>query len=223
MNATEGRTDEQIQEDVLAELRWTPDVDAAGIGVAVEDGTVTLTGQVDSYIERVAAAQAALRVRGVTALADELRVRPVTGEGLSDSAIAHAIEHGLAWATDVPDGVQVVVRDGVATLHGEVMWQHQRQAAEHLAARTRGVRAVKNRIVLSLRASAAETEEVIRHALRRHAHVDEPSVHVAAVGTRVTLTGTVRTPAESRHAEHAAWGSPNVTAVENRLTVTGEQ
>lgn len=219
MITTHDRTDEQIQSAVQDELRWTPDVDAAGIGVAVDDGVVTLSGEVDSYVERVTAARAALRVRGVTALADELRVRPAVGGGIPDTEIARAVEHGLAWAADVPDGVQADVRDGTVTLHGEVMWNHQRLAAQRVAEHTTGVRQVRNRMTLSLRASAAETEGAIRRALARHAGIEHGDVHVSAVGTRVTLTGSVRSDADRRHAVAAAWASPNVTAVEDRLTV----
>ncbi|MCE7481820.1 BON domain-containing protein [Microbacterium profundi] len=71
---TTTRTDAEVQRTVLQELQWTPDVDDAGIGVAVEDGTVALSGEVDSYSERLAAKHAALRVRGVSAVIDNLTV-----------------------------------------------------------------------------------------------------------------------------------------------------
>lgn len=220
MTAQTRLSDEAIQQYVQDELRWTPDVDAAGIGVAVEDGTVSLFGQVDSYVERVAAARAALRVQGVSALVDDLDVRPPIGGKVTDTTIAQAIEHGLAWSTEVPDGVQATVRDGVVTLHGEVDWDHQRAAARRIAEHVAGVRQVRNRITLSLRASADETASSIRRALRRNALLGDSDIHVAVTGTRVDLSGAVRTEIARRQAVRAAWASPNVTAVEDRLTVT---
>ena len=96
--ATVHLTDHEIQAAVQDELEWTPEVDAAGIGVAVEDGCVSLSGEVDSYVARVAASRAALRVRGVTAVADELVVNPPASGIITDASLAQAIEHALQWA-----------------------------------------------------------------------------------------------------------------------------
>jgi len=67
------RTDEQIQRDVLAELKWDARVQPNEVGVAVKNGIVTLTGWVDSYTKRWAAEEAARRVRGVKAVAKTSR------------------------------------------------------------------------------------------------------------------------------------------------------
>ena len=49
------KTDSQIQGDVMAQLKWEPFLNPSEIGVAVKDGIVTLSGQVDSYLKKVAA------------------------------------------------------------------------------------------------------------------------------------------------------------------------
>ena len=60
------KTDAQLKDDVLEELRWDPQIsDADAIGVGVKDGAVILSGHVPSYAEKLAAAQAAERVNGV--------------------------------------------------------------------------------------------------------------------------------------------------------------
>ena len=69
------RTDEQIQKDVLAELKWDARVQPNEIRVVVKDGIVTLTGWVDSYSKKWAAEEAAHRVRGVKAVANDIEVR----------------------------------------------------------------------------------------------------------------------------------------------------
>ena len=72
---TETHTDEQIQRDVLAEIKYDARVQPNEIGVAVKDGVVTLTGGVDSYSKKWAAEEAAHRVHGVKAVANEIEVR----------------------------------------------------------------------------------------------------------------------------------------------------
>ena len=67
--------DTELQRNIMAELRWDPSINAAAIGVAVKDGIVTLTGNVDTYAQKVAAERTVQRVAGVYAIADELEVR----------------------------------------------------------------------------------------------------------------------------------------------------
>jgi osmotically-inducible protein OsmY len=50
--------DSDIREDVIRELRWDLQVsDPDAIGVAVQDGAVTLTGHTATYAEKLAAAR----------------------------------------------------------------------------------------------------------------------------------------------------------------------
>lgn len=214
--------DLDTQTAVRDELEWTPEVDAAGIGVAVDNGTVTLSGQIDSYAERVAAKKAALRVRGVRALVDDLVVRT---EGVtwpvSESEIAQEVEEALKRASNVPDTVQAEVQQHTVTLIGEVDWDFQRQAAQRAVQCLRGVHSISNMIRMRPRPSASDTQQRIIDALTRNAQLDAKGVHVSVVGNRVSLTGTVRSWAERRQAANAAWSSPHVTDVDNEITVTG--
>jgi osmotically-inducible protein OsmY len=67
--------DSRTRDMVTSQLEWDPQVDASAIGVAAKDGTVTLTGYVDTYAGKLAAERAAKRVRGVRAVANEIEVR----------------------------------------------------------------------------------------------------------------------------------------------------
>src|ERR1700716_687923 len=111
--ATVTRTDEQIQRDVLAELKWDARVQPNEIGVVVKDGIVTLIGWVDSYTKRWAAEEAALRVRGVKAVANDIEVKlPISAER-TDAEIAAAALHALKWDATIPDDqVKVTVSKG---------------------------------------------------------------------------------------------------------------
>lgn len=212
-------SDRDIQTSVQNELEWTPDVDAAGIGVAVEDGTVSLSGEVDSYAERLAAKRAALRVRGVNTVVDNLIVHPDSTSKVTDTDIAKEIEHALTWATNVPDSVKAEVKGHNVTLTGQVNWDFQRQAAKRAVQFLRGVNSVNNMITLNARPSAEDTEERIKNALIRNAQLDANAIDVTVSGNKVILTGKVRSWAEKQQAGNAAWASPHVTDVDNRIFV----
>jgi osmotically-inducible protein OsmY len=217
------RGDHQIQIAVQDEIEWTPDVDAAGIGVTVEDGTVSLFGEVDSNAERLAAKRAALRVRGVTTLIDNLVVRPKFNWSATDADVARNVTHALDVATNVPDTVKADVKDHDVTLIGQVNWDFQRQAAVRAVQCLHGVRSVHNMMTLTERGApdASDAAERIKEALTRNALLDAAAIDVKVSGTEVTLTGTVQSWAEKNQAGQAAWASPQVTGVDNRIAVLG--
>jgi BON domain len=98
------KSDAEIRDDVIDELRWDPQIsDADAIGVAVQDGAVTLTGHVPSYAEKLAAARAVERVYGVLAVANDLTVK-LADAPRDDSDIATAIAHVLEHNVQIPEG-----------------------------------------------------------------------------------------------------------------------
>ena len=217
--AIAARTDRQIQAAVEAELEWTPDVDAAGIGVAVDDGVVSLSGEVDTYADRVAAKDATLRVRDVTAVVNGLTVHPNSVFSVSDNDIGKEVEHALRSAGNVPETVKAEINGHAVTLTGQVSWDFQRRAAKRAIRHLRGVRSVNNRISLTPRAPSVDTAVRIRSAILRNAQLNAKSIEVAAAGDTVTLSGTVHSWAERRQADIAAWSSPHVTEVYNHIIV----
>lgn len=213
------RSDQEIQTAVQEELEWTPDVDAAGIGVAVEAGTVSLSGEVDSHAELVAAKRAALRVGGVNTVVNDLIVHPKSSWSVTETDIAKEVERALTWSSNVPDTVKAEIKDHAVTLTGEVTWDFQRQAAKRAVQYLRGVYTVESRITLAARPSSADAEERIKNALTRNAQLDANTIDAKVSGNKVTLTGTVRSWAEKQQAGQAAWASPHVTEVENHIIV----
>lgn len=214
------RSDEEIRDDIIAELEWDPKIDSTEIGVTVKEGAVTLMGSVESYAEKLAAEQAAKRVKGVRAIAEEIKVRLPSDESVTDEDIAERIAHVLEWNTGIPDSnIQAEVRNGFVTLSGEVEWNYQREAARDLIAGIKGVSAVSNMIKVKSRVSKTDIAKEITRALQRNADLEASRIKVDVDGGKVTLSGDVKAWYERKLIENAVWAAPGVTQVTDNLRI----
>jgi len=214
------KSDSQVQHDVIAELEWEPSVDHADIGVAVNDGVVTLSGYVKSYPQKMAAEKAARRVAGVTAIAEEIRVRFASDPKTADHEIAKRIVDMFNWNVFVPDDkIAVKVEHGWVTLTGTVDAHYQAEEARKVAGRVNGVVGVSNLVTLRPAPAATDVKARIKEAFKRQANLDAASVTVVTDGNTVRLGGRVKAWNERGIAERAAWSAPGVSRVEDNIVV----
>jgi osmotically-inducible protein OsmY len=215
------RTDEEIKADVLEELKWDTRVSPNEVGVVVKDGIVTLTGWVDSYLKKIAAEEAAHRVRGVKAVANDIEVRLPGSAERTDADLARAVLNALQWEADIPAGkIDVTVSQGWVTLKGEVEYGFQKRLAARAVERHSGVKGVTNLIMVKPQVTPSDLKEKIEKALVRNAATDARNIQVEVQGNKVILRGTVRSYAEKKEAEDTAWAAPAVTEVEDRIVVS---
>ncbi|MES2183136.1 MAG: BON domain-containing protein [Pseudomonadota bacterium] len=214
------KSDTQIRTDVLAELSWEPSVRSTDVGVIARDGVVTLTGELDSYPEKLSVERAVLRVKGVRAVAIDMTIRPAQAHERTDSEIAQAAEQALVWNVLVPDGaVTPLVENGHITLTGEVGWDYQRRAAENAVQELLGIRGVTNLVKVRPSVAPVDVENSIHDALVRQAENESRQVHVSVQGNAVTLRGKVASWVEHAAVQAAAWSAPGVASVLNNVVV----
>lgn len=218
------KNDDEIRKNVIEEIRCSPQLAkiAPQIGVSVRDEVVTLSGNVDYYGQKLAAEQAAKRVRDVKVLAMDIEVGSAEiSDETTDTRIADAVRNALAWHSTVNDDlINIKVEDGWIYLDGAVDWEYERKAAEGAVENLRGVKGVINRV--SIKATKVEPVEIkkkISAAFYRHAAVDSANIDVTVSDGTVTLKGTVRSWTERKDAADVVWSTPGVTNVENKLEI----
>lgn len=214
------KTDLQIQKDVMDEIKWQPNLSSSEIGVAVKNGVVTLSGQVDSYMKKAAAEKAAKKVLGVKAVAEDIQVGISPNFKKTDSEIATAILDALKWNSAVQhERIKIEVENGVVRLEGEADWDFQRTEARKTIEKLEGVRMVLDFVTIKPQLIPGDIAQKIKLAFQRSASIDSKAITSEVIGSKVILRGTVRSFAEKQDAENAAWAAPGVLNVENKLEI----
>ncbi len=214
------RSDIELERDIIAKLRLEPSISHEDMAIAVKDGVVTLSGVVGSFAEWRGAQRVVERTTGVNRLVNELIVGRAAGANRTDAEIGHAVVNAFKWDVQVPaESIRVTVTDGQVILEGDVPWNFPRLAAERAVRNLAGVRGVSNLIQVQEIPTPSDVKQRITAALRRQAEADAARITVEAKGHAITLRGTVRTSAEKREVEDAAWRAPGVTRVENELAI----
>ncbi len=212
------RKDDEIFKDVSEKLRFDPSIRENDILVSVKEGIVTLTGNVNTYIEKVLTEDVVKSVQGVKGIAEDLEVSLASQRKRSDTDIARAAIHALDWDVFVPyESIKVTVENGIVTLSGHVSYNYERESAIRAVHSLQGVKNVINMITIKPSVSPLEVKEKIARDFERNARIDAGNVNVLVEGAKVTLKGKVRAWAEHEEASKIAWSIPGVIEVDNQI------
>ena len=215
------KNNSELQKDVQDAIKWEPLLKAAEIGVAVQDGIVTLTGTVDGYFKKKEAEDAAKNVAGVKAVVEKIEVKYGSGWAeKDDNEIAAEVVNALNWNGRIPnDKIKVKVEKGGVTLEGELQWNYQKEAAKEAVKNLMGVLWVSNNITITPETLDQIEKKDIESALKRNWSIDPKDIMVKASDHKVTLTGTVKSWYQKDEAEKTAWKAPGVWTVDNELGI----
>jgi osmotically-inducible protein OsmY len=223
LHAPSGKTDSDIRNDVVCELTWDSRIGEKQIGVQVDHGLVTLGGTVEDWATCVAAVEAAHRVAGVKDVANELQVRNTLSTHLTDTDIAKAVRHALEWDALIPDqDIQSTVAGGVVVLNGIVTTPIQREEAERIVGRLKGVKRLDNHLQVSGVTEPDAVAASIRQALNRRAVREASQIVVRVDGGRVTVEGVAQSSEERLAILGAIRGTRGVQTIDDRLSVEPE-
>jgi osmotically-inducible protein OsmY len=220
------KTDEILRNDVIDELHWDPKLRdiSTQIGVASKAGVISLSGNVRSYPEKMAAEHAAQRVAGVKVVASGLKVR-LNAEGKKDDIqIAEAVGNALRFDPCVnEDQVEVKVENGWVIMEGTVDWSFQKLAAQKCVENLPFIMGVINNVIVKEKTvDTKEMQKKIAAAFHRAASLDSSTITIEARDNRITLHGTVKSLLEKRTAEDIAWSYPGVVVVTNEIHVDSQ-
>jgi osmotically-inducible protein OsmY len=215
------KTDYEIKQQILREMKWDSRIAWAQIGVEVHDGLVTLSGAVSTYARKTAAQQAAHRVAGVLDVVNEIEVEPTGTFARTDQEIAKAVRHTLEWDALVPDErIRSTVSDGWVILEGDVEVWRQREDAEKAVLRLAGVVGVINKIsILPREIAADELRQEIEEALETRADREADRLRIEVKNGAVELWGRVHSWQEKRAVLGSIGHLPGVLEVKEHLRI----
>ena len=218
-------TDNDLLHHIDTELDTDPTIHSRQIGVVVKNAIAHLAGHVDSYWERCAAERAAWRIAHVHGVVNELRVEIPFANLRADDDIALAAMTILEWHGQLPDTIEVQVRDGVLTLTGEAPRHDQIEEAERALTSLRGLKAIVNEIRLQpadgpgSAAAPAEVKGRVEAALKRSALVNSSRIKVQVHHGIVALQGSAQSRVEGDEAVRAAWAVGGISQVEDHIAI----
>jgi osmotically-inducible protein OsmY len=214
------RSDQEIKSDVKDALTWDMRVDNQNINANVYDGIVTLTGTVDTYYQKLEAAQIVGRIKGVVDVINEISVKLATTR--SDLDIRSDIYSALNRDSTLdPTNVTVSVHNGIVDLNGSVASVAQKNAAGSDAWLTTGVIDVNNNLVIepAFIRTDHEVKDAVIARLLSDTVIYVRGLNVDVVNGTVYLRGTVNGYTQKMEAGDDAWSVPGVRGVVNELSV----
>jgi hyperosmotically inducible protein len=224
--AATGRYDQQIEQAVSHKIHDAKQLQ--GVNSSVEDGIVTLTGTVNLYQDKLDAAKKAKKIDHVSGVRNDITV---AGETVPDSQLQQKLSKKLAYDRvgyydNTFNYLSLNVKDGVATLSGDTVWDVPKDDAIAILARTPGIKDVVNDVTV-LPVSSFDDSIRVRTAraiyrdsvLGRYASDPVHPIRIVVDNGHVTLYGTVESAMDKNIAGIRASSVPGSFSVENKLQV----
>lgn len=214
------KTDAHVQQDIIAELKWDPSIDATHIQVEVIDGDVTLTGHVSNQAEKLNVERSIKRVSGVNSAAIDLTIFMQDSVKKSDIEITFRAINLLQWMTYCDEcDIEVTVENAWVTLAGEVDCKYQEDEILKTIGHLVGVAGIDNKISIKQVASTHDIKADIEQALQRHLEAGADHILINVRMGEVTLSGTVESWLDATLALEAASSTRGVWNVQNYISV----
>jgi osmotically-inducible protein OsmY len=215
------KSDSEVLQNVLSELKWDHRIGETEVGVEVDKGVVTLTGTVSSYGKKFAASEAAHRVKGVLDVANDINVIPPESTIITDTDIATAVRNTLKWDTFLPDEkIKSTVSNGWVTLEGTLATVGQRQEVEAAIRYLAGVRGVINSLKVEKKTvNPIAVKSTIEDALERRAEREARDIRVLVNDSSVTLAGRVHSWEEKKAVVAAAGHIAGIQRIVDNLHI----
>lgn len=214
------KTDTHIQQDIIAELKWDPSIDATHIQVIVFDGDATLTGHVSNQAEKLNVERSIKRVSGVNATIIDLTIFMQDSVKKSDIEITFRVINLLQWMTYSNEcDIEVTVENAWVTLTGIVDCKYQEDAILMTIAHLAGVAGIDNKISIKQVASTHDIKADIEQAFKRHLDTRADRILVNVRMGEVTLSGTVENWHDATLALESASSTRGVWNVQNHIGV----
>jgi osmotically-inducible protein OsmY len=140
------RDDSDIARAIAHVLEWNVQVPEGKIHARVQDGWVTLKGEVEYDYQRREVERSVRQVRGVVGVTDTITIRPP----VSPERVQTVIEDAFRREAEIDARhIRVEVSDHTAQLYGHVHSLHEAAAARAAAATAPGVATVESHLVVS--------------------------------------------------------------------------
>jgi osmotically-inducible protein OsmY len=138
--------DDEIATRAVKIIDWDTTIPEGRVRVKVQNGWVTLTGEVEWYFQLTAAEDAVRKLSGITGVSNQIIVRPHIDPGNVRHRIEQALRRSPAFEGD---SIDVEVIGGRVKLRGHVNAWHDRTLAERAAWSAPGVTTVEDHLTVA--------------------------------------------------------------------------
>jgi osmotically-inducible protein OsmY len=224
---SEGRYDQQIQAKASEELGKRDKFKE--VTAAVEDGIVTLSGNVELYIDKVNAEKRVRKIQNVDGVRNRIQVASSVHDEILRDQLSNKLRYDRIGYGIVFNNLTLSVENGVATVAGKVRDYPDRDSAIAIVETTPGVKDVIDEIEV---APTSINDDRLRIALARsiygnsamqkYAIDPQAPIRIVVENGNVELHGVVTNQLDKQVAYTQASSVPGVFSVKNNILIASE-